>query len=220
MCRSRTRRARVCTRSRRSRGSCSTRTAGQGATATAMVDFMKWALTDGQKFAPALGYAPLPDRSSRWSSSSSVGSRSSEAAHEGSKRSDSVPSGHRASSGARAGHRGRDRRRADPRSRSLSIEKFGFEFWLTDIWDPVARRVRRAAVHLGHALLVGTRAAHRDADLARHRDLTCPSCVRPALRQPLIFLTELLAAIPSIVYGLWGIFVLVPLVRELENALP
>jgi phosphate transport system substrate-binding protein len=27
----------------------------------AMVDFMKWALTDGQKFAPALGYAPLPE---------------------------------------------------------------------------------------------------------------------------------------------------------------
>jgi phosphate transport system substrate-binding protein len=28
--------------------------------AKAMVDFMKWALTDGQKFAPDLGYAPLP----------------------------------------------------------------------------------------------------------------------------------------------------------------
>ena len=25
-----------------------------------MVDFMKWALTDGQKMTPALGYAPLP----------------------------------------------------------------------------------------------------------------------------------------------------------------
>ena len=35
---------------------------------------------------------------------------------------------------------------------------------------------------------------------------------------PLIFLTELLAAIPSIVYGLWGIFVLVPAVRPLEVA--
>jgi phosphate transport system permease protein len=44
----------------------------------------------------------------------------------------------------------------------------------------------------------------------------CP----PRLRQPLIFLTELLAAIPSIVYGLWGLFVLVPLVRQLETAMP
>ena len=30
------------------------------ANAKIMVDFMKWALADGQKFAPALGYAPLP----------------------------------------------------------------------------------------------------------------------------------------------------------------
>ena len=37
-------------------------------------------------------------------------------------------------------------------------------------------------------------------------------------RRPLVFLTELLAAIPSIVYGLWGIFVLVPFVRLHHNA--
>jgi phosphate transport system permease protein len=35
-----------------------------------------------------------------------------------------------------------------------------------------------------------------------------------------VFLTELLAAIPSIVYGLWGIFVLVPAVRALQRAMP
>src|SRR5262249_29851885 len=44
----------------------------------------------------------------------------------------------------------------------------------------------------------------------------CPA----RLRQPLVFVTELLAAIPSIVYGLWGIFVLVPFVRALEIATP
>lgn len=38
-----------------------------------------------------------------------------------------------------------------------------------------------------------------------------------ALRGPLSFLTELLAAIPSVVYGLWAIFVLVPLLREQVN---
>src|SRR2546430_16156779 len=43
---------------------------------------------------------------------------------------------------------------------------------------------------------------------------------RGALRLPLTYLTELLAAIPSIVYGLWGIFVLVPLVRKAELLLP
>ena len=39
------------------------------------------------------------------------------------------------------------------------------------------------------------------------------------LRGPLSFLTELLAAIPSVVYGLWAIFVLVPLLREHINPL-
>ena len=34
------------------------------------------------------------------------------------------------------------------------------------------------------------------------------------LRQPVGFLVDLLAAIPSVVYGLWGIFVLVPILRE------
>jgi len=38
------------------------------------------------------------------------------------------------------------------------------------------------------------------------------------LRQPVGFLVDLLAAIPSVVYGLWGIFVLIPLLRE--NVMP
>ena len=41
----------------------------------------------------------------------------------------------------------------------------------------------------------------------------CPQ----ALRGPLAFLTELLAAIPSIIYGLWAMWVLVPLMREYVN---
>jgi phosphate transport system permease protein len=44
----------------------------------------------------------------------------------------------------------------------------------------------------------------------------CPT----RLRTPLTFLTELLAAIPSIVYGLWGIFVLVPMVRSFQQSFP
>ncbi len=37
----------------------------------------------------------------------------------------------------------------------------------------------------------------------------------PQIKQPIVFLIELLAAIPSVVYGLWGIFVLIPLLRPL-----
>ena len=40
------------------------------------------------------------------------------------------------------------------------------------------------------------------------------------LRGPLAFLTELLAAIPSIIYGLWAVFILVPLLREYVNPAP
>ncbi len=39
------------------------------------------------------------------------------------------------------------------------------------------------------------------------------------LRAPLAFITELLAAIPSVIYGLWAVFVLVPLLREHVNPL-
>jgi phosphate transport system permease protein len=35
-----------------------------------------------------------------------------------------------------------------------------------------------------------------------------------ALRKPAAFIIELLAAIPSVVYGLWGIFVLIPILRQ------
>ena len=87
------------------------------------------------------------------------------------------------------------------------------------MWDPVAGAVRRAAVHLGHDLFVGARAAIAapiSLGIATYLSELCPA----RLRQPLIFLTELLAAIPSIVYGLWGLFVLVPLVRALETAMP
>ncbi len=41
----------------------------------------------------------------------------------------------------------------------------------------------------------------------------CPN----TLRGPLAFMTELLAAIPSVIYGLWAVFVLVPLLREHVN---
>ena len=41
----------------------------------------------------------------------------------------------------------------------------------------------------------------------------CPK----ALRGPLAFLTELLAAIPSVIYGLWAVFVLLPILREHVN---
>jgi phosphate transport system permease protein len=100
-----------------------------------------------------------------------------------------------------------------------SIQKFGLSFWRTEIWDPVAGEFGALPFIWGTlyssvlALLIATPIA---LGIAIFISELCPA----VLRQPLVFVTELLAAIPSIVYGLWGIFVLVPAVRAVETSLP
>jgi phosphate transport system permease protein len=104
------------------------------------------------------------------------------------------------------------------RQSTLSIAKFGLKFWTTKIWDPVAGDFGALPFIWGTlyssilALLIATPVA---LGIAIFISELSPR----ALRQPLTYLTELLAAIPSIVYGLWGIFVLVPIVRRIEVAL-
>jgi phosphate transport system permease protein len=101
----------------------------------------------------------------------------------------------------------------------LSIQKFGLSFWRTSTWDPVAGEFGALPFIWGTlyssvlALLLATPIAIGIAVFITDLSPTW-------LRQPLVFLTELLAAIPSIVYGLWGIFVLVPAVRGLQMAVP
>src|SRR3954469_14096508 len=105
------------------------------------------------------------------------------------------------------------------RQSMLSIEKFGFGFWTGTTWDPVAGNFGALPFIWGtlySALLALLLATPIALGIAIFISELSP---RP-LRQPLAYLTELLAAIPSIVYGLWGIFVLVPIVRKLEIALP
>ena len=101
----------------------------------------------------------------------------------------------------------------------LSVQKFGFSFWRTEIWDPVAGQFGALPFMWGtvySSVLALAIAAPISLGIAVFISELAPD----AIRQPLVFLTELLAAIPSIVYGLWGIFVLVPAVRALEVAAP
>jgi phosphate transport system permease protein len=101
----------------------------------------------------------------------------------------------------------------------LSIAKFGLAFWRGTTWDPVSGEFGALPFIWGTlyssllALLISTPISLGIAvflsELSPRR-----------LRTPLAFLTELLAAIPSIVYGLWGVVVLVPIVRRLETAAP
>jgi phosphate transport system permease protein len=108
---------------------------------------------------------------------------------------------------------------------TLSIRRFGVGFWFTDVWDPVPHGNALTGEFGAKPFIWGTLyssilaliiAGPISLGIATYLSELCP----PRLRQPLIFLTELLAAIPSIVYGLWGVFVLTPLVRQLEIHTP
>jgi phosphate transport system permease protein len=101
----------------------------------------------------------------------------------------------------------------------LSIEKFGLSFWINRVWDPVSGEFGARPFIWGtlySSILALAVATPISLGIAIYLSELCPQW----LRQPLIFLTELLAAIPSIVYGLWGIFVLVPVVRSVQAAMP
>ncbi len=94
-----------------------------------------------------------------------------------------------------------------------SIQKFGFGFITSSEWDPVQDEfgalpfiygtIVSSLIALLIAVPLGIGSAIYLAEYA-------PVWVRTGLS----FLIELLAAIPSVVYGLWGIFVLVPWCRE------
>ncbi len=105
------------------------------------------------------------------------------------------------------------------RASMLSIRRFGPAFLVGTDWDPVRERFGALPFVYGTiassliALLVAVPIA---LGVAIHLAELAP----PWVRRPLGFAVELLAAIPSVVYGLWGLFVLAPwLRRTVEPAL-
>jgi phosphate transport system permease protein len=105
------------------------------------------------------------------------------------------------------------------RTSHLTIAKFGFNFWRTKTWDPVAGEFG-ALPFIWGTLYSSVLAMLISTPIAIGIAIFLSELAPRAIRTPLAFLTELLAAIPSIVYGLWGIFVLVPIVRGLETHTP
>jgi phosphate transport system permease protein len=105
------------------------------------------------------------------------------------------------------------------RQSMLSIRKFGFSFWVGRTWDPVSGEFG-ALPFIWGTLYSSFLALLIAAPIALGIAVFINEISPRVLRQPLTYLTELLAAIPSIVYGLWGIFVLVPFVRQLEVLAP
>ena len=102
---------------------------------------------------------------------------------------------------------------------ALSLRKFGWQFWQTDLWDPVAEEFG-ARPFIWGTLYSSILALVISTPIALGIAVFISELAPEWLRKPLVFLTELLAAIPSIVYGLWGIFILVPVVRQLQIHTP
>jgi phosphate transport system permease protein len=94
-----------------------------------------------------------------------------------------------------------------------AVRTFGVGFLTSSEWDPphnvfgAAPAIYGTVVSSIVALIIATPLA---LGVAIYLSEFAPSW----LRQPVAFLVDLLAAIPSVVYGLWGIFVLQPLLRE------
>jgi phosphate transport system permease protein len=94
----------------------------------------------------------------------------------------------------------------------LSIERFGIGFLFGSVWDPVKEQFGALPFIYGTiassilALLIATPIS---VGVAVFLVEQAPK----SLARPMGFLIELLAAIPSVVYGLWAIFVLAPLLR-------
>jgi len=93
---------------------------------------------------------------------------------------------------------------------------FGWSFLWSSTWDPVFLKfgalpfifgtLATSAIALAIALPMGLGAAICLAELLPQR-----------IASPLTFLIELLVAVPSVVYGLVGVFVLVPIMRSIEG---
>jgi phosphate transport system permease protein len=96
----------------------------------------------------------------------------------------------------------------------LSLTQFGWKFFTRQAWDPVSGDFGALPFIYGtlaSSLLALCMAVPLALGVAIFLTELCP---RP-LRAPISFLTELLAAIPSVVYGLWAVFVLVPIMRDI-----
>ncbi|HUT75747.1 MAG TPA: phosphate ABC transporter permease subunit PstC [Armatimonadota bacterium] len=96
-----------------------------------------------------------------------------------------------------------------------AMRQFGWRFLTTSTWDPV-HRVFGALPFIYGTLVSSFLALLLAVPVSLGAALFLAELVPRWLRGPVSFLVELLAAVPSVVYGLWGIFVLVPLLRPAQ----
>ena len=95
----------------------------------------------------------------------------------------------------------------------LSLHAFGLKFFSHSAWDPVSGDFGALPFIYG-TLATSVLALCIAVPLALCVAVFIMEICPKPLRGTVAFLTELLAAIPSVVYGLWAVFVLVPIVRD------
>jgi len=100
-----------------------------------------------------------------------------------------------------------------------AIKQFGAKFLTTTAWNPVENQygalpmIYGTVVTSAIALLIAVPVGLGVSIFLSENYLP------PKIQLAFVFLVELLAAIPSVVYGLWGIFVLIPILRNLGHGL-
>ncbi|HEY4321390.1 MAG TPA: phosphate ABC transporter permease subunit PstC [Gemmatimonadales bacterium] len=94
-----------------------------------------------------------------------------------------------------------------------AITTFGFSFVTTSVWDPVAGVFGAWPMIVG-TLLTSFLALVIAVPLSLGVAVYLTEFSPHAIRQPIAMVIELLAAIPSVVYGLWGLFVLIPVLQH------
>jgi phosphate transport system permease protein len=99
------------------------------------------------------------------------------------------------------------------RGSELAIKRFGFHFLTTSTWDPVAEQF--GALPFIYGTIVSSLIALVIAVPLSIATAVFLTELAPLwIRQPITSLIEMLAAIPSVILGLWGIFVMIPWLRD------
>ena len=94
-----------------------------------------------------------------------------------------------------------------------AFQKFGLGFFVNSGLEPRHQKVRCARPDLRNGRNLGHRHAHCCPAWTGRRRLSTEICP-PVLRRPIGIAIELLAGIPSIIYGIWGLFVFAPFLQQ------
>ena len=96
---------------------------------------------------------------------------------------------------------------------SITLRRFGWHFLASSDWDPVNEQFGAVPFIFG-TLVSSAIALFIAVPISIATAVYLTELAPRWLRQPLVMFIELLAAVPSVILGLWGIFVMVPWLRD------